>query len=222
MKIVGHRGARGLAPENTIASLEQALAHHVDEIEIDVRVTKDNVVVLSHDATLRLPGKLPFSIANHTWEELQTCKPNAATLDMALACINRRVPLMIEVKPRVPIEPVIACIEAHLAQGWSTQDILLGSFSQKTLRALHQALPQLETVVIERFSGLYAGHRARQLQTRRISMNHWFVWSGYAAVLRRRGYQLYVYTLNRPAKAQRLERHGLYGVITDHPERFVK
>lgn len=222
MKIVGHRGARGLAPENTIASLEQALAHHVDEIEIDVRITKDNIVVLNHDATLHLPNKPAFTIADHTWEELRAYKSDAITLDMALAYINRQVPLMIEVKPRVPIEPVVHVIKTHLADGWSTRDILLGSFSQKTLRALHRALPQLETVVIERFSGLYAGYRARQLQTRRISMNHWFVWSGYSASLRHQGYQLYVYTLNRPAKARRLERHGLYGVITDHPERFVK
>lgn len=48
----GHRGARGLAPENTLAAFEKALALGVDTLELDVGVTKDGVVVVGHDPTL--------------------------------------------------------------------------------------------------------------------------------------------------------------------------
>ena len=48
----GHRGARGLAPENTLAAFEAALALGVTTLELDTVMTRDNVVVISHDATL--------------------------------------------------------------------------------------------------------------------------------------------------------------------------
>src|SRR5688572_17424704 len=50
--VQGHRGARGLAPENTLAAFEKALALGVDTLELDVGVTKDGVVVVGHDPTL--------------------------------------------------------------------------------------------------------------------------------------------------------------------------
>lgn len=51
--IVGHRGASKLAPENTLAAFERALFDGADGIELDVRLARDNVPVVIHDATLR-------------------------------------------------------------------------------------------------------------------------------------------------------------------------
>ena len=48
----GHRGARGLAPENTLPGFERALAIGVDTLELDVGVTRDGVVVIHHDRRL--------------------------------------------------------------------------------------------------------------------------------------------------------------------------
>ncbi|GGK26823.1 glycerophosphodiester phosphodiesterase [Salinarimonas ramus] len=48
----GHRGARGLAPENTLAAIDQALAIGVDTLELDLVVTADDVLVVHHDLTL--------------------------------------------------------------------------------------------------------------------------------------------------------------------------
>jgi len=52
VEIQGHRGARGLAPENTLPAFERALAVGVDVLEMDVGVTRDGVVVVAHDAVL--------------------------------------------------------------------------------------------------------------------------------------------------------------------------
>src|SRR6266536_4233563 len=48
----GHRGARGLAPENTLAAFARALSLGVNTLELDTVVTRDGVVVVSHDAAL--------------------------------------------------------------------------------------------------------------------------------------------------------------------------
>jgi len=52
VKIIGHRGAKGLAPENTLAGIKKAIEYNVDIIEIDVHISKDNVPVVIHDETV--------------------------------------------------------------------------------------------------------------------------------------------------------------------------
>ena len=52
VEVQGHRGARGLAPENTLPAFRKALAIGVDALELDVAVTRDGVLVISHDASL--------------------------------------------------------------------------------------------------------------------------------------------------------------------------
>ena len=55
IQVHGHRGAHGLRPENTIPAFEYAIAQGVDALELDMAVTRDNVLVVSHDPELRAP-----------------------------------------------------------------------------------------------------------------------------------------------------------------------
>src|SRR5437016_12674730 len=55
VKVHGHRGARALRPENTLPAFEYAIAAGVDALELDMAVTKDNVIVVSHDPVLHPP-----------------------------------------------------------------------------------------------------------------------------------------------------------------------
>lgn len=222
MKIVGHRGARHLAPENTIAAIKKALELNVDEIEIDVRVTKDGHVILNHDPIIHTKDGNTYATKAHTLEELRAYKPDMTTLAEVIRTVDRAVPLMIEVKSGEPTEPVVAIIEKFLSDGWQSSDFIMGSFSQRILRELHEALPEVETVVIERFSGAYAIYRARQLDSKKISLNHYFLWFTVLANLRRNKYEIYAYTLNDPKKARRWARFGLNGAITDNPELYRK
>src|SRR5258706_3838863 len=55
VQVHGHRGARAMRPENTMPAFEYAIAQGVDALELDMAVTKDAVVVVSHDPDLRAP-----------------------------------------------------------------------------------------------------------------------------------------------------------------------
>jgi glycerophosphoryl diester phosphodiesterase len=222
MKIVGHRGARHLAPENTLASIQKALQLNVDEIEIDVRVSSDGHVILNHDPIIRTKDGKTYATKAHTLEELRAFKPDLTTLAEVIRSIDKRVPLMIEVKAGERTEPIVSIIEKFLANGWQPSDFLLGSFSQAILRELHDALPQVETVVIEKFSGALALYRAKQIGSKKISLQHYFLWFTVLANLRQRGYEIYSYTLNNPKKARRWAKFGLSGAITDNPELYKK
>src|SRR3954462_12852910 len=98
MKIIGHRGARGLAPENTIAALQKGLDHHVDELEFDLRVTKDGIVILHHDPYLTDPNGQRLMIAQQTYTDLLLHKPDIPTFEKVLEALMHTVPLYIEVK----------------------------------------------------------------------------------------------------------------------------
>lgn len=217
MKIIGHRGARGLAPENTLAAIEAGITAGADELEIDVRVTLDGVPVLWHDPAA---GKLP--IASTSYAKLKKLAPHLATLDEALHAIGRRVPVVVEIKPGESVGPIIAVLKKSLAQGWKITDFKIASFSQRTLLAAQQAWPKVSLVVIQSWSGVWAGHRARQLGTKYICMNQRFLWWGFVKSMAKSGYKLSAYPLNDPAKARRWAAHGLYGAVTDYPDRFTE
>lgn len=220
MKTIGHRGARGLAPENTIASLRKGLEHHVDGLEFDLRVTRDNVVILHHDAKLTGPDGNKHVISEATYEELHGHKKDLATLEEVLMAIGHEVPLYIEVKPQVPVGPIVKIIKQRLAGGWKPNYFLLGSKNQETLRELQAALPGVPKIVIEPWSGVRAHYRARQVGTRLVSMNQRWLWWGFIRGFKDSGWQLYAYTLNDPNKARRWAKYGLSGVITDYPDLF--
>ncbi len=69
--IIGHRGASALAPENTLAAFRRAIADGADGIEFDVRLSRDGVAVVIHDATLERTGLLKRRVASLTATELQ-------------------------------------------------------------------------------------------------------------------------------------------------------
>ncbi|HUY85322.1 MAG TPA: glycerophosphodiester phosphodiesterase [Candidatus Dormibacteraeota bacterium] len=240
LKIVGHRGAKGLAPENTIASFEKALKYHVDEIELDARVTSNGQVVVHHDGFITDPAGDKLEIDSYTLDELRLHKPDLTTLQEAITKINRQVPVVIEVKPGVPTKPVARIVEDFIKEGWSTKDFCLASRSMPILKELHTRFPEIEIMVIDFWSGVRATWRARKLGTRRIGMLEYGLWPGFIASMKRGGYELYsappgtpqkerllskfglAGQTNSAARARRWERYGLTGVITDFPDRFTK
>ena len=125
MLIIGHRGARGLAPENTLASLKKALEYEVDVIEFDVRVTKDNVPILHHDAELVDVNGNKLPVANYSYRELKEHKPDLPMLEEAFKTIDGARPLYIEIKPGVEVRPIVDILRGY------RHDFRLGSKNQQ-------------------------------------------------------------------------------------------
>jgi glycerophosphoryl diester phosphodiesterase len=223
--IVGHRGAKGLAPENTLESFEVAIQHGVDMIETDVRISKDGHAVILHDEHLTLEERKQLAIIDATLPELRKHNGAVVTLTETIAHIDRRVVLMIEVKRRVETEPVVAIVQSFLDKGWQASDFMFASFDYHVLKQLKAALPQIEFAVLEEWSSIRAVSRARRLGTRYLSMDQSYLWWGVVRSLCRR-YKLFTY----PYKHMRSEsdavrplgwaKYGLYGIITDYPDRF--
>lgn len=222
MKIVGHRGAKGLAPENTVASLRKAIELGVDEVEFDLRLTKDGVLVLHHDPALRDQTGKKYRIERFAFKELLGHKPDLATFDEAAQTVKLQSRMLIEIKPGVDPKPVITSVKALLKKTWKPSDMIIASRQFKILRAVHKSLPEVELSVIDRWSGVRATLRARRVGAKRLCMNQLWLWPGFIQALSHDGWQLYAYPLNDPAKARRWSAYGLSGVITDYPDRYKR
>jgi glycerophosphoryl diester phosphodiesterase len=214
-KIIGHRGARGLAPENTVKAIEVALAHHVDGVEIDARVSKDGIVVLSHDPTI---AKLV--IRNENYETLKKQKSELATLDEALTAMRSKCSIRIEIKPKVPVEPIVRIVRQELASN-KEADISILSFSQSVLLQVQAQLPNIPLIVNEKWSSMRARWRMKQLGTTQLQMNQRWLWSGFLWAMHRGGIHMMPYTVNSIKRATRWEPY-IDGIVTDFPDRFDK
>lgn len=224
--IVGHRGAAGLAPDNTLESFAVAIRHGVDMIETDVRISKDGHAVIVHDEHLTSSEEQQLKVIDATLPELRKHNDAVVTLEETIVFVDRRVRLMIEVKRRVETKPVVAIVASFLERGWKPSDFMFASFDYKVLKKLQTALPDIELVVLEEWSSIRATSRARRLGTSYLSMDQSYLWWGVVRGLSKR-YKLFCY----PYKHLRAEsdavrplgwvKYGLYGIITDYPDRVV-
>lgn len=193
MKIIGHRGAKGLAPENTILSIRVAMREKVDMIELDLRV-KNGKIVLSHDevgADSRYPS-----------------------LKEALKKINSKVALNLEIK-----EPEVLPLLKRDLKGYKGK-IVFSSSNYKILQVVRNIYPKAEIAVIEKWSGVRAVTKASLLKTNRIHINHKVVWSKFIRALKHKGYDVYPYTVNHRDRAEELQEWGVDGIFTDYPNLF--
>lgn len=225
LQIVGHRGAHGLAPDNSIAGFEQALRYGVDQIEVDLRPSADGVVVLCHDERLKDANGKELRIAVTPYEDLKAHFPDLLTLDEAISHVDRRARLMLEIKDHAATPATIATIKQYLGKGWQLADFSIASFKYAPLAMSKAELPGIELVVIDSWSGVRATSRARRLGTAYLSMNQAYLWSGFIRSVARR-YKLFCYYSDesfRPLRRRQpdgWEAYGLHGVITDYPNHY--
>src|SRR3989338_11409650 len=101
MLIIGHRGASSLEPENTIRSFKKAEELGVDMIEMDLRLTLDNQIVISHDDNLKRIFGIDKSIRKSTLGELKDISiakgREIPTLKEALSSVVKPLNLHIKV-----------------------------------------------------------------------------------------------------------------------------
>jgi glycerophosphoryl diester phosphodiesterase len=136
--MLGHRGARSHAPENTIAAFDLALEHGADGFEFDLRCTRNREIVICHDPRF---NRLP--IRRHTLRQLEATCSNAderpACLEEVLQRFSRTAFLNLEVKIRGIERLVYYTLRSFKPQ----RGYLLSSFRPGVLREFHRIDPSL-------------------------------------------------------------------------------
>jgi glycerophosphoryl diester phosphodiesterase len=226
--IIGHRGARGLAPENTLEGFEKAMEYDIDMIEFDIRQTKDDKLVVIHQH-LRTPDGRSLVVRNTNYADLLKYDPAIPTAKQVIEAVNRRVRLMVEVKPDVDPVPVAELIQSFLAKGWQPADFMFNSSRYATLAYFERVLPQVDRLIQGNWSGWRVTRLAKKLHTRYILLDQRYLWWGFVRSVSRRGFKLITYTFpwheREPYnhhKAIRWAKDGVYGIVTDYPDHYAK
>ncbi|HSX23479.1 MAG TPA: glycerophosphodiester phosphodiesterase family protein [Candidatus Saccharimonadales bacterium] len=222
MKIIGHRGAAGLALENTLPSLELARLLGVDAIEFDIRKTKDNRLVLCHDSDLSRISNNAAKLSDLTLQELQLITLNdeqshVPSLEEALQMVGPS-PVIIEIKQRGCAQELIAVLER-----FPKLDFTVVSFMLDELTDLRDRRPELRLVGLERTKPFDIIHFAKQRKLNGVGLNFWLLNPLTYWLIRRAGLSLYVYTVNNRLLGNFIRiLYPQTAICTDHPEWFIK
>ena len=235
-KIVAHRGAGALAPENTFAALRCGLAHGFRAVEFDVMLARDGVGVVLHDPMLGRTVRGAGSVAEHTAAELAAMDAGswfgAEFRDEKVPlftsfmdyCKVQHIWMNIEIKPVPGFEAatgrvVAAATQAHfaaeVAAGARARMPLLSSFCAIALAAARNAAPGIpRALLVERIPADWQA-RLHALDACALHVSHQHLTPALAQVVRQAGFDLFCYTVNDPARAREILGWGVDGLCTD-------
>lgn len=216
MKIIGHRGAGGLALENTIESIKAGVRSGADLIELDVRMTKDNKLVLSHEANLKKTYDVDLTIAHHTLKELRIPLPHLTTLEEALQHIPNGA--ILDIKEFIQPERIF-----KITKKFPDLDIRYASFNHHMLKAIKKYSPGAYCYALEHHSPFDILNTATKLKADGIGIHYAILNPLTYYLARRKNLSIYVYWLDKEWIARLYS--FLYkdiDICTDYPQQMIK
>lgn len=235
-RIIGHRGAKAEAPENTLASIRQAHASGARWVEFDVKLTADGVPILIHDDTLErtTDGRGPVrarrleqirALDAGRWFDRRFAGERVPTLDEALeACVDLGLGVNIELKPcpgRAVETAEVALRGARASWPDTAPPPLISSFAETCLEVARVLVPDWPRgYLIERVP---ADWRARLERFGCATLNvgeRRLIRAEVDAVVAT-GTPLLVYTVNDPVRAGELFGWGVAAIFTDRVARLT-
>lgn len=215
MKIIAHRGASRECPENTLPAFRRAVEIGVDEIETDLVETRDGVVLLHHDETLRC-GTQRVPIGQLTLAEVKKINPAVPTLNEVLEVLGSQVSFCLEFKGAGLAEHVAALVRKY-GLGRKTH---FTSFRTADVAEIKKLCPESD------FSWTFltlpegAAAELKRAGMNAVSLSSKGVSHGIIRQLLEDGIKTRVYTVNDTALAAQYETWGIDAIFTDDPARM--
>lgn len=215
---IGHRGACGYAPENTLASIEQAIVLRCALTEVDIQRTSDDELVLLHDERVDRTTNGRGRVADLTLPDIRTLDAGGGesppTLDDVLKAASGRIGLILELKTGGSAYDVCAIVRGS---GF-TQPVIYASFLQEELQHVRRASPNAQTMIL--FTRLPANPwaTAAKLHATHVGLRLDTVTEPLVNALHNQGLIVFAYTANQPAQISKMKTLGVDGIISDFPD----
>ncbi len=215
MIIIGHRGARATRPENTITALREG-SRWADYVEIDVRISRDGVLVVIHDPTLERTTDGSGFVRDYTLAELKALDAGEGepipTLAEVLALDLGECGLVIELKEGGYEDQVAALVkEAGLSK------VLVASFDADCLHRIAPLLPDAGIGYIFRSPGADPVRVAASIPASYILLRFIDTTQEQIDTSRRAGLKTFAWTLNSEEVFEEASKIGVDGIVTDDP-----
>jgi len=231
---IAHRGASGLAPENTLAAMRKALEFpFVRGIELDVQLSKDGIPVVIHDDTLRRTTGQRGRVADYTAAELNRMDAGAwfspaykgetiPLLDQVLELAGGKVKLNIELKTYGGRYPGMeqAVVDLLLQRGLMGEAVIT-SFDPLSLRKVREIAPALETGLIIDAAPPGLAQGLRQLGAKFLSIGHRQLNAERVRQFEDAGLTVMAWTVNDAKRMRQLAAmSGTLQICTNYPDRY--
>lgn len=218
---IGHRGAKGHLPENTLPSFERAIELGCDWVELDVYAVEAELLVI-HDKKVDRTTNGRGYIKDLSLAELRALDAGDGaripTLREVLDLIAQRCQVNVELKGEQTAAPVCELLNEYCNRGWQTEDFLISSFS-------HDLLAECDARY--RRGALFGKllpdqwQRAERLDAWSVNFDQRDITAELVAEAHARGYIVLTYTANTPEDIQRVIACGVDGIFSDFPDRVL-
>jgi glycerophosphoryl diester phosphodiesterase len=233
MKVIGHRGAAHIAPENTLISVDTAFELGSDAFEVDIHMTIDSQVMVIHDSNTQRTanGKYSYKVKDTEAEILHKIdvgsfmdtrfsSETTPYLSDVLALVPDGKILFIEIKCASEVIPPLM----KVVQESSKQDqCVFLSFGWQTIQDLHQAFPENQCYYIKSTrKGLKKKMKAASsLGLNGVNINHRIINKRVMRRAEKLNLEVYCWTVNKTKTFDKMTKLGVNGVSTDRPGFFV-
>ena len=214
---IGHRGAKAYEPENTLRSFDQAVTLGVDAVELDVRKTKDNQLVVIHNSDVDKTTNGKGAVNELTLEEIKQLVTDKGekipTLDEALTFLGKHVKTLIELKEVGLEADVLDLVEKK----GLLDKVIIVSFHEDVLRKIRELNKDVETGLI------YVRHKnpikaALDLKAQYLLSLYRFIHSANVKKAHEAGLKVIVWTINTKEEVAQYRNKGVDGIASDRPD----
>lgn len=223
---IGHRGAMGHEPENTLASIKKAIDLGADGFEIDVFKCLSGEIVLFHDKYLDKLTDGEGLIEKKSLIDLKKLsvlgtENKIPTLEEVLNIINKQVFLNIELKGKNTAKASLELVEKYINQKKiSSQNILFSSFDWNELEKLRELNSDVKIALITENDPLLAIETAKKLKAFAINPNYKDLSKKNIKIIHNNDFKIYTWTVNNKRDISKMKLLKVDGIITDFPDRF--
>lgn len=235
MQIIGHRGARGEAPENTLGGFQYLHNLGIRAVEFDVRQLSDDQLIVIHDDNFLRTAGINQPLENlcfgdvclydhrYLWQDWQQQEPTPS-LQQVLSTLSEFQHLEVEIKS-VKDETAAEHLITHLEQllHGLEKTATITSFDTKILANLQQRQSQFKRgLLIELPFGEHAIDVALQYGCQRIGWKDMLATEQLIKATQNAQLDVSVWTVNDVDRAKQLRDFGIQGLITDYPKTMLE
>ena len=237
--VVAHRGASGIAPENTLPAIEAAMKAKADYIEIDVQLTRDKAVVVMHDESVDRTTDGKGAIEELSIEEIKMLDAGSwfdekftgtkvPLLEEVIHLVNGQARLLVEIKKKGRVnegieQEVIEIIRKNQAEQWCE----VQSFNDGVLERIHREAPEiiLHKLIVFKyrfipyaFDGRFTRFSMEKYNyASNVNMHYRFFNPSLSEKIRNSGKKIFLWGCREKEPCFPIEMKGYDGIITDYP-----
>jgi glycerophosphoryl diester phosphodiesterase len=228
--VTAHRGGHHQAPENTAASIREAIATGAQYAEIDVQISKDGVLVVTHDSDFSRMGGVAKKVWDLTYKEIRAIplgakaapefrNEPAPTLGEVLEIARGHIGLNIELKYYGDHQPRLAerVVEAVRACGMTNQ-VVVQCLEYEPLMEVRRVAPEIPVGYLMSVNATHPGW----LKVDFLSVELARVTGAFVRAAHRRGQAVHVWTVDKPADMERMIAVGADALITNEPAEALR